>query len=123
MFLFKEYDNEWKGKPSFSPTELKNWFVQGFSTGDVVPHMLGVLSKWIYGSHYSSYFVPIMSVHDSILFDCRKEYVSVALREVSKILKNTSEFFDRDFGTSMPVKLSVGCSVGPNWGTMKGVEV
>jgi DNA polymerase I-like protein with 3'-5' exonuclease and polymerase domains len=123
MFLFKEYDNEWKGMPSFSPTELKNWFVQGFSTGDVVPHMLGVLSKHCYLHGYDHGWVPVMSVHDSILIDCRKAFVTMAINEVSAILKNTSEEFNKHFGTSMPVKLSVGCSVGPNWGTMKGVEV
>lgn len=123
MFLFKEYDNEWKGVPSFSPTELKNWFVQGFSTGDVVPHMLGVLAKFCYASGYDHNWVPIMSVHDSILIDCRKEYITVCIGLVSGILKNTSEEFNVHFGTSIPVKLSVGCSVGPNWGTMKGVEV
>jgi DNA polymerase I-like protein with 3'-5' exonuclease and polymerase domains len=123
MFLFKEYDNEWKGVPSFSPTELKNWPVQGFSTGDVVPHMLGVLSKSIYMSGHNYRFVPIMSVHDSILLDCRNDAVSLALTLVASVLKDTTNYFNEHFGTSVPVKLSVGCSIGPNWGIMKGVDV
>jgi DNA polymerase I-like protein with 3'-5' exonuclease and polymerase domains len=122
MFLFKEYDNEWKKKPTFSPTELKNWPVQGFSTGDVVPHMLGVLSKHIYQNYYDNYYVPIMSVHDSILIDCHKDHVEQAIESVSSLLNQTSKLFNDHFGTSVPVKLSVGCSVGPNWGTMKGVK-
>jgi len=119
MYVFKEYDNEWKKEPSFSPTELKNWLVQGFSTGDVVPHMLGHVVKQIYTHNIPC--VPIMTVHDSVLFDVKKEVVNVVTTIVSAMLNKTSEVVNEFFGTKLEVKLSTGCSVGPNWGNLKEI--
>jgi DNA polymerase I-like protein with 3'-5' exonuclease and polymerase domains len=119
MYIFKEYDNEWKREPSFSPTELKNWPVQGFSTGDVVPHMVGTVVKFIYTHDVDA--VPIMTVHDSMLFDVPKNKLSDVVTTLRTILNSTTTLFNDFFGTSLDVKLSTGCSVGKTWGTLKEI--
>jgi DNA polymerase I-like protein with 3'-5' exonuclease and polymerase domains len=62
-----------------------------------------------------------MTVHDSILFDVKKRDVYNTVVEIRKILNDTSEIFNRWFGTNLEVKLSTGCSVGPNWGNLKEI--
>lgn len=116
MYAFKEYDNEWKGGVSFSPTELKNWPVQGFSTGDVVPHMLGVLVAGLVNSDIGDRALPIMTVHDSMEFDVHVDVLDEFVERASRVLKNTSALISKHFSIDIPVKLNVGCSVGYNWG-------
>ena len=129
MYVFNTYDNEWKPEPSFSPTELKNWPIQGFSTGDIVPHMVGEVTETIYkarddsGRNIGQFLIPIMTVHDSILFDCRgEEYLKYAKAIRDMILNNTSSCIEHHFGIPMPVKLKVGMSVGKTWGDMEDVS-
>jgi DNA polymerase I-like protein with 3'-5' exonuclease and polymerase domains len=128
MYVFNTYDNEWKPEPSFSPTELKNWPIQGFSTGDIVPHMVGIVAESIYkerevsGRNLGEFLIPIMTVHDSILFDCKgEEYLRYAKAIQTMILNNTSTHIEHYFGIPMPVKLKVGMSVGKTWGDMEDV--
>jgi hypothetical protein len=116
MYAFKEYDNEWKGGVSFSPTELKNWPVQGFSTGDVVPHMLGVLVAGLVNSDIGEKALPIMTVHDSLEFDVHVSVLDEFVERAGAVLRNTSDIISKHFGIPIPVKLNVGCSVGYNWG-------
>jgi hypothetical protein len=117
MYVFHEYDNEWKKTTSFSPTELKNWPIQGFSTGDIVPHMVGVIVDLIYKTGMDKYIVPIMTVHDSILFDWDglNDFDVAAIKAT---LNRTSEIITEYYGIKMPVMLSVGQTSGPNWGDM-----
>ena len=119
MFVFKEYDNKWKGGVSFSPTELKNWPVQGFSTGDVVPHMVGEVVAVVVKMGLRA--LPVMTVHDSLLFDVHKEQLASFTHLVEDVLKNTTKFMEKHFGIDIPVKIDVGCSVGVNWGKMEKV--
>jgi DNA polymerase-1 len=121
MYVFKEYDNEWKGGVSFSPTELKNWPVQGFATADVVPHMVGVLVHRLYSAGFDKHALPIMTVHDSIVFDVKKEMLDKFVVACYTILNNTSATISYHFDMDMPVKLSVGCSAGSNWGKQEEV--
>lgn len=117
MYVFNEYDNEWKKNPSFSPTELKNWPIQGFSTGDIVPHMVGYIVNLIYSCALDDSIIPIMTVHDSILFDWDGSD-DRAVTKIQRVLNDTSLMIEAYYGIKMPVDLKVGVSTGPNWGDM-----
>lgn len=122
VFVFRDYDNEWRGGTSFSPTELKNWPVQGFSTGDVVPFMVGVLSHAIYKNPvFKDSVIPVMTVHDSILFDIKKEVLVDAITYIRNVMNDSTKIFNDWFGTKLNVKLSTGCSVGKSWGKLKEI--
>lgn len=123
MYLFKEYDNEWKGGVSFSPTELKNWRVQGFSTGDVVPHMLGVVVKYLCMYGHDKYVVPIMTVHDSIEFDVDRNFGNClnVVGEIRSLLNSTSEEVSKHFSMDIDVNFTVGFGCGKTWGDMKEI--
>jgi DNA polymerase I-like protein with 3'-5' exonuclease and polymerase domains len=123
IYVFTEYDNDWKGGVSFSPTELKNWPVQGFATGDVVPHMVGHIVRCLYATALRHNCKPIMTVHDSIVFDVHEKYVDKFVKACYNILKNTTPIIERHFSMELPVTLSVGCSVGKNWQDLEEVEL
>lgn len=122
MYMYMEYDNDWNPDPSFSPTELKNWLIQGFSTGDIVPHMVGVIGACLQETDMKDVALPIMTVHDSIVFDVHKTVLDRATKFIYNILSNTSGIVAEHFGIDIPVKLQVGCKVGPNWQDMEEIK-
>jgi DNA polymerase I-like protein with 3'-5' exonuclease and polymerase domains len=121
MFVFNEYysDSEWSTRSfSFSPTEMKNYPVQGLATGDIVPMMLGVLFRKLRGRND---LLLVNTIHDSIMFDVKKEILGEFLLEVTETLKNTHVFYEKTFKTPLALKLNAGASVGYNWFEMKEV--
>ena len=122
-YVFREYYNEKRRAMSFSPTELKNYSVQGFATGDVVPHMVGyVVTALTKSEELRDKAVPIMTVHDSMLFDVRKEVVDTFLAKCYNVLRNTTSIVEKHFGLVLGITLDVGCKVGSNWQDMEEVD-
>ena len=71
-YSFKEYETTFayaKRKYSFSPTEIKNYPVQGFCTGDIVPMMLGKILIHLRSNYDLNRVKMVNTIHDSILFD------------------------------------------------------
>jgi DNA polymerase-1 len=129
-YVFKEYEgvigwgkDKGKKKMSFSPTELKNWGVQGFATGDIVPMMVGHLVREL-GKRWNltTQVCPIMTVHDSILLDIKKEKLYDVLEVGKEVLESAPEVLKNVFGLEFGMELKVGCATGPTWGTLKDVK-
>lgn len=123
IYVFKQYKNKYadsswatKKEYTFSPTELKNYPVQGLATGDIVPMMLGILYRK-FKDHIGVRLVN--TVHDSILFDVLDGQLEKTIKEVFDVLTNTHVYFEKTFGFPLALKLSAGCSVGKNWFEMK----
>ena len=85
--------------------------------------MVGLIVEKLYKSNLHEQVVPIMTVHDSIVFDCKEEFVDNFVKACYTILKNTTPFINHYFSIEMPVTLSVGCSVGKNWQDLEEVEL
>lgn len=121
-YVFNEYHSTYRTdrEYNFSPTELKNYPVQGLATGDIVPMMLGILFKTFVGRDG---ILLVNTVHDSILFDVRDDVLSSMLKEVDKVLSNTHAYYEKTFGIPLALKLTTGCSVGKNWYEMKEVKL
>ena len=118
-FAFKEYhsDNEWSSRTyNFSPTELKNYPVQGLATGDIVPMMLGIIFRELVGR---GDVLMVNTIHDSLMFDVRNYALDDFIRGITAILKNTHEYFEKIFKKPLALKLNAGASVGINWFEMK----
>lgn len=124
-YVYREYDApDWIKKRgtdySFSPTEMKNYPCQGFATGDIVPLMLGVVFDELMKSGLKEHCLMINTVHDSMMFDCRKERVDEAIPFLKSIIECTPAYFKRAFGYKLPFdKFKCGVSVGDNWLDMK----
>ena len=65
--FIKRTGSEW----GFKPTEIKNYFVQGLATGDIVPLFAGELHSEIYKRRIDVKL--INTVHDSVLADVHED--------------------------------------------------
>ena len=118
-FLFKEYhsDSSWSAKTyNFSPTEMKNYPIQGLATGDIVPMMLGVIFRGLIG--WDGVKI-VNTIHDSLMFDVHPMQLDYFLEEITDTLKKTHMYFESIFGTPLALKLNAGASVGDDWFNMK----
>jgi DNA polymerase I-like protein with 3'-5' exonuclease and polymerase domains len=118
-FAFKEYhsDNEWSSRTyNFSPTELKNYPVQGLATGDIVPMMLGIIFRQLEGRDDVKM---VNTIHDSLMFDVQHFAVDEFIKEITTTLKDTHKYFEEIFKKPLALKLNAGASVGKNWFEMK----
>lgn len=114
-----------------SPTELKNYTVQGFATADFVPfamyHCVLELSK---GYDYGTEFRFVNTVHDSIQFQIKTDRVdgpmfakdlaramSAAWTEYLKVTGNNLD----PYLSALPMKGEI--DIGESWGKIKTVPV
>lgn len=134
-YTFHEFDSPkfMKDKgidTSFSPTQIKNYPVQGFSTGDIVPLAIGEIIKYILENNMEEQILLINTIHDSILIDCKPWYTAQHtewtleilehLRNLKKILVSIPEDINKlwpDINFDLP--LDVDATYGTNWGNMK----
>ena len=122
-YSFKEYDG-FHNDTSFSPTQMKNYPVQGFATGDIVPMVLGKLYRVLKNdSVLSDECLLINTVHDSVVFDVKDEGV---LRYADRIIRQTMEdaprYLKETFGIDFDLELPVDGEAGRNWLHMEPVD-
>ena len=120
-YLFKEYDAprflQRDGiMTSFSPTEMKNYPVQGFATGDIVPHMLGVLYRELMTVPSLRHkLLLINTIHDSVLFDCQEEAFDEAIGFIKSVLSTTQERIEKHFNITLPLGFKYSIEYGKTW--------
>ncbi|CAB4240675.1 PolA DNA polymerase I - 3'-5' exonuclease and polymerase domains [uncultured Caudovirales phage] len=118
-FSFTEYHNEstWSTRTyNFSPTELKNYPVQGLATGDIVPMMLGIIFRKLVGREDVKM---VNTIHDSLMFDVKGDSAVNFILEITDTLKDTHKYFLEIFKKPLSLKLNAGASFGPNWYNME----
>lgn len=109
---------------TFSPTKLKNYQVQGFATGDIVPLVLGKLYRRLKETSWGEHCLMVNTVHDSVMFDCQDREWAVSWgRVVKRIMerapKYLKEVFDIDFDLPLPVEVKIG----PSWGELEKLDI
>lgn len=84
-----------KGKyTGFSPTERKNYPVQGFG-GEIVQTMLGkVFRYFLANDRFNGDVLLVNTVHDCLLLDGVEDRIDEVSREVQKILESVPEVFN-----------------------------
>ena len=121
-FVFTEYHNDssWASSEfNFSPTELKNYPIQGLATGDCVPLMLGVIFRMF--RHHSGVKM-LNTIHDSVLFDVTAEALIEFILDIQEVFQATHTHFEKTFKHPLALKLNAGVSYGINWYQMEEVE-
>ena len=99
-----------------SPTELKNWPIQGFATGDIVPMMVGVLLRKLEEADLVRQGARlIMTVHDSVVLDTPSDLAYSVAKLAKETLENAPMYMKQFFGIDFPCKLGVGVDAGKNW--------
>jgi len=114
-YVFNKYPNEYKGGLSFSPTELKNWPIQGFATGDVVPMSVGLLQRALEEAGIHNEALLVMTVHDSVVLDVPDSLLNEVAILAKNVLESAPSNLKRLFDIDFPCKLSVGVEAGSNW--------
>jgi DNA polymerase I-like protein with 3'-5' exonuclease and polymerase domains len=113
------FPNTWRqknGNPT-NFTRIKNYPVQGFATGDVVPVVLLEIDSRL--KDLQSCLVN--SVHDSAVIDIHPNEEKEVLSVISDINKNLDLIIHKYYGVEMNVPLLLEAKVGPNWLDTKDV--
>ena len=125
MFTFYEYDApdfmKDKGQhTSFSPTEMKNYPVQGFSTGDfMMCAMQGVLNLMLRTDFFGGRILPISTIHDSFVFDVHKDTTIDELTQIKEVLKRTPYAMNLAYkNLDFDILVGVDVETGHDWHSM-----
>ena len=121
LYKFLEYDAPKflcdKGVAvSFSPTEMKNYPVQGFATADVVLFQLGKLFRVL--SKHRDKCLLINTIHDSVLLDCKAGYKDIVIATCKDVLEDVKTTL-KELGINFNVPIAVDPKSGASWGDMK----
>jgi len=118
-YSFLTYDApEWVRNKvtSFSPTQLKNYPIQGFATGDVVPTVIGVLfRKLLNNPRLRNLCLLVNTVHDSIILDCHKSILEEAYEVVKSTTEGAPSILKEVFNIDFNLPLKVDITAGRNW--------
>lgn len=116
-YSFYEYDpmGGWQKDPSFSPTEMKNYPCQGFSTGDVMALYRSQVMRQLLPNMFTNILF-INSVHDSVMFDCDgEESVAICKKVLYNVCKELPMLLTKRFGIEVPLEFNIDVETGPSW--------
>lgn len=109
--------------PSFSPTQMKNYGIQGFATGDIMAVYRARVYRWWLGSNMRHAVLPVNTVHDSVMFDCNSQESSVELKNaLTTIAKTLQQEMWNLWAIDCPVPFKIECKSGPTWATMEKMK-
>jgi DNA polymerase-1 len=122
ILRFYESVAPWDTVPRFSPNELKNYPIQSFATGDVVPIYLGILYRAVVRELSPKNVVLVNTVHDSVVLDCHKTELENTIHVLKSTVKQLPIYLKNEFGIEMQVPLRAKISYGPDWQDQKEIE-
>jgi DNA polymerase-1 len=118
-YIFHEVESKYaEGGLSFPPTQIKNYPVQGFATGDLVPTMLGVLYKELRNNQeLKNSCLLINTVHDSIMFDVDFSVLEQSCQFIHDVLSSTATVMNERYQLTPPIPFSFPFEIkyGPTW--------
>ena len=92
-------------------TQIKNYPVQGFATGDIVPLALVEIYKRL--EPYDSCVVN--SVHDSIVIDVHPDEIDDCIKVVDSVQRDLVGLINDRWGINFNVPLALEAKIGDNW--------
>jgi DNA polymerase I-like protein with 3'-5' exonuclease and polymerase domains len=92
-------------------TMIKNYPVQGFATGDVVPVVLNEMHRRLKGMKSCL----VNTVHDSTVVDVHPDEKESVLNMVEDMNKDLNNLIESVYGIKMNVPLLLEAKIGPNW--------
>jgi DNA polymerase I-like protein with 3'-5' exonuclease and polymerase domains len=96
---------------------IKNYPVQGFATGDVVPVVLIEMERRM--DHLQSCLVN--TVHDSTVIDIHPEEKEKVLQIIEDMNGGLTDLIEKAYNVKMNVPLLLESKIGPNWLDVKDV--
>ena len=92
-------------------TMIKNYPVQGFATGDVVPVVLNEMYRRLEPMQSCL----VNTVHDSTVIDIHPDEVDQVLGMVNDMNEGLTDLVESVYGVRMNVPLLLEAKIGPNW--------
>lgn len=109
---------------SISPTQIANYPMQGFATGDIVPEVLGRLHRGIAMSEAMwNSCLPINTVHDSIIFDIHTDWLYPSGDLIKYTMESAPEWMWERYGIEIDLPLKVDIEYGKDWDSMTKLDV
>jgi DNA polymerase I-like protein with 3'-5' exonuclease and polymerase domains len=110
QYAFPDVERRANGTVSYF-TNIKNYPVQGFATGDVVPVVLNEMHKRLQ-PYYSCI---VNTVHDSVVVDIHPDEKDIVLQLVNDMNDGLTDMVEKVYGIRMNVPLLLEAKIGPNW--------
>jgi len=107
------------GVPAYNERHVKNYPVQGFAGGDLLPFFIVLLRQAIRANGLSSQL--LLTVHDSVVLDVPDDELRRVARLCYLLMRGFAEFFRSTFGVVLNVDLAGECEYGPNYGDLKEI--
>lgn len=104
----------YKGGVSES-TKVKNYPVQGFATADIVPAVTIEICNEIKRQGLEEEVIYILNVHDSIVFDCKKDRLASIVKMLYSYFHMTKEIIQKRYGYEMLIPMDGEVKAGINW--------
>ena len=98
-------------------TMIKNYPVQGFATGDVVPVVLLELDRLLQPMQSCL----VNSVHDSVVIDTHPDEINDVLSIIDLLNDNLNDIIQKEYDIEMNVPLLLESKIGDNWLDIKDV--
>ncbi len=97
---------------SFSPTQIKNYPIQGFGA-EILAEFRGNLARKLIGRE--DRVVMINTVHDSIIFDCKQEIAETFMHWLKKESEKVVYLIQNRYNLVVNVPLKFDIKYGKNW--------
>lgn len=115
-----QYDKFGKVRAGFSPTQMKNYAVQG-GAADVVALATSEIFQYILSLNNDDVKM-INQVHDSIEFYVKEDKVSLTVPKIKGIMEDIPTLFKKYLKKDAPFKFKVDVKVGNNFYLMENYE-
>lgn len=116
QYAFPDVARRANGSPTHF-TMIKNYPVQGFATGDVVPVVLNELHRMLQPLQS----VLVNTVHDSMVIDVHPDEKERVLHIIDSLNQNINTLVEDTYGIKLNVELLLEAKIGPNWLDTKDV--
>ena len=110
QYAFPDVTRRHSGIPTHF-TMIKNYPVQGFATGDVVPVVLNEMHERL--RHMKSCLVN--TVHDSMVVDVHPDEKDLVLSMVWTLNQDLNKIIEETYGIDMNVPMLLEAKIGKNW--------
>ncbi len=110
QYAFPDVERRMNGQPSYF-TMIKNYPVQGFATGDIVPLVLLEMDKRL--EPLKSCLVN--TVHDSTVIDVHPKEREAVIQIIEKINEDLDQIIEEAYDVKMNVPMLLEAKIGPNW--------
>jgi DNA polymerase I-like protein with 3'-5' exonuclease and polymerase domains len=110
QYAFPDVKRRENGSPTHF-TMIKNYPVQGFATGDVVPVVLNKLHELLQPLQSCV----VNSVHDSMVVDVHPDETRKVLTIIELLNDSINDLIEEKYNVKMNVPLLLEAKMGPNW--------